>query len=82
VKKINDERGLFTIYPNVSKLRKLIVNRFNNKAAFAREIGVNRTTISKIITRERAGAKFFGGLIKYCERENLDYKEYIVLQSD
>lgn len=60
---------------------KLIKERFgNNKAEFARAIGVERSQVSQIVnTGKGAGAKFYGGLMAYCEREGLDYKDYIII---
>ena len=82
MKKINKVRSDI-IYPNISKLEELIRNYFNNnKSAFARRIGVDRTTISKIFSRQRAGSKFFGRLMQFCEEEDLNYRKYILLQSE
>ncbi|MBM7555744.1 helix-turn-helix domain-containing protein [Halanaerobacter jeridensis] len=53
----------------------------NNKAAFARKIGVSRTTVSKVIKRKKAGSKFFGGLMKLCDEKGLNYRDYIYLDS-
>jgi hypothetical protein len=65
-------------------VNQLIDERFNgNKAEFARAIGVERSQVSLIINTGRgAGAKFYGGLIAYCEREGLDYKNYIIITDD
>jgi hypothetical protein len=65
--------------PNIEKIKKLVGEKFNgNKSAFAREIGVDRAQISKILKSGNcAGAQFFGGLIMYCEKENLEFKDYI-----
>lgn len=59
----------------------MIKNYFgDNKAAFARKIGVSRTTISKVIRRKKAGSKFFGGLMKLCDEKGLNYRDYIFLE--
>lgn len=70
--------------PNTKALKKLIDEKFNgNKAAFAREIGVERAQVSKIVRYGTyAGAKFYGALIAYCERNGLDYRDYIIIKQD
>ncbi|WP_301178927.1 helix-turn-helix domain-containing protein [Orenia metallireducens] len=58
-------------------------NKFkNNKAELARELGVSRTTVSKAISRGKAGSKFFGGLMEYCEANNLNFRDYVLLSSE
>lgn len=68
--------------PNITAIEKLIDNKFNgNKAEFARVIGVERSQISKIINHGLGGGSlFFGGLLSYCEKEGLNFKEFIVLE--
>lgn len=67
--------------PNIESINQLINNRFGgNKAAFAKAIGVTRPQVSMILNGGKgAGAAFFGGLIAYCEKEGLDFKDYIFL---
>jgi len=48
----------------------------------ARELGVSRTTVSKAISRGKAGSKFFGGLMEYCEANNLNFRDYVLLSSE
>ncbi len=70
--------------PNISAIQKLIIEKFNgNKAEFARVIGVERSQISKIVNHgSGCGSRFFGGLILYCEREGLDFKDYVLIDSN
>jgi len=65
--------------PNISELQKLVDDKFGgNKSYFANAIGVNRGQVSKVLKDGTcAGSLFFGGLIVYCERENLDFKRFI-----
>lgn len=65
--------------PNIDSLKTLVNNKFNgNKAAFARAIGVDRAQVSKVLKNGTgAGSQFFGGLIAYCEKEKLQFKDYI-----
>lgn len=69
--------------PNIEKIKKLVDEKFKgNKAAFARIIGVDRAQVSKILKDGScAGAQFFGGLIVYCEKEKLKFKDYIFFKS-
>lgn len=69
---------------NIAKIEVLINEKFKgNKAAFARTIGVERSQISTLLNHGNCvGAKFYGGLIAYCEQNKLDFKEYIFLPSN
>ncbi|MGE5631591.1 MAG: hypothetical protein ACM3TR_10915 [Caulobacteraceae bacterium] len=52
-----------------------------NYNAFARELGLNVAHLYRTLNNpnSKAGAKFLGSLIDFCERKELDYKEYIFL---
>ena len=67
--------------PNVEKIKILIKERFcNDYRMMAKTIGVDTTTIYRIITkRTNGGTKFFSGLISYCETNELNYEDYIFL---
>ncbi|MBM7868865.1 hypothetical protein JOC70_000334 [Clostridium pascui] len=67
--------------PNVIKIEELLEKHFNgNKAAFAKAIGVERSQVSALINHgDRVGAKFYGGLIVYCDTHGLDFRNYIFL---
>lgn len=70
--------------PNISAIQSLINNRFSrNQSAFARELGVDRTQISRILKEGKgAGAGFYGKLMCYCKRTNLDFEDFIFLPHD
>lgn len=70
--------------PNITELQKLVDNKFGgNKSDFANAIGVNRGQVSKVLKDGNcAGSLFFGGLLAYCEKENLDFKEFIFQSGD
>lgn len=78
VKKINTKEVVL-MKPNVESLQNLIDSKFNgNKSAFAKTIGIERSHVSKVIsTGACAGATFFGALLDYCKRENLNFEDYI-----
>ena len=67
--------------PNIEKIKTLIKEQFcNDYRVMAKAIGVDTTTIYRVITkRTNGGTKFFSGLIKYCETNKLSYKDYIFL---
>lgn len=68
---------------NIEALEKLLDNKFNgNQTAFAEATGLERTHVNKVFKNKGkgAGALFCGAIIKYCEKNNLDYREYIFLQ--
>ena len=53
----------------------------NNQARMAKELGINRTHINRIITTKGkcAGAIVCGAIIKYCDKNKLDFRDYIFL---
>lgn len=67
--------------PNIDKIKELLEKHFNgNKAAFAKAIGIERSQISTLLNHGgTVGAKFYGGLIAYCDSHGLDFREYIFL---
>ncbi len=68
--------------PNVAAINELIAEDFQgNKSAFADALGVNRSQISVLINNggKGAGARFWGGLIKLCDRTGRDFRKYIFL---
>lgn len=70
--------------PNIERLQQLVDRKFNgNKSAFAQSIGIERSHVSRILKDgSGAGAMFFGGLMEYCEKEGLIFKDYIFLPED
>lgn len=68
---------------NVPAITKLIEDNFDgSKKKFAEAIGVERSFVSTVIhgNGKGAGAKFFGGVMRYCEKEGMDFKKYIFLR--
>lgn len=67
--------------PNIKRIQGLVDKKFNgNKSAFASAIGVDRAQVSKLLKDgSGAGAQFFGGLMAYCQKENLKFADYIFL---
>lgn len=67
--------------PNVVKIEELLEKHFDgNKAAFAKALGVERSQVSALLNHgDSVGAKFYGGLIAYCDTHSLDFRDYIFL---
>lgn len=66
---------------NIGALEKLLRDKFNNnQTIFAQEMGIDRTHVNKVFKNngKGAGAMFCGAIIKYCNDNNLDYREYII----
>lgn len=67
---------------NIIKLEELLNNKFfGNKSLMAKVMGIETSHINKVINKKGkgAGAKFCGAIMKYCEENNLNYKEFIFL---
>ncbi|MCX7903243.1 MAG: hypothetical protein N2486_01920 [Caloramator sp.] len=67
--------------PNTKKLNELVEQKFNgNKALFAKTLGIKRSQVSMVLNHGNCvGAKFYGALFAYCEKEGLNFKDYIFL---
>lgn len=68
---------------NVMAVNKLIELKFNNnQTLFAKKINADRTHLNRVLRANGngAGAVICGGIIKYCEDNNLNYKDYIFLE--
>lgn len=67
---------------NIDKVKELIFKNFrNNKSFFADEIGVDRAYLSTILNGngKEDSPKVCNGIINYCKKNNIDYKQYIFL---
>ena len=67
---------------NIPNLNKLIKEKFRgNRTFFAETIEINRSYLNQILNNkiENNSSKICNAIIKYCEKNNLDYKEYIFL---
>lgn len=68
---------------NAKAVNELIKIKFNNnQTLFANEINVDRTHLNRVLKANGngGGAVICGGIIKYCEDNNLNYKDYIFLE--
>lgn len=67
---------------NIEATRQLIKEKYrNNKAWFAEELGVDRGYFSQILNEKCASTskKVCDSMIIYCQKNNLNYLEYIFL---
>lgn len=67
---------------NIEKIKELIKKKYrNNIAFFADEIGAERSYFTRILGGKvkSDSALICNKIIVYCEKENLDYKDYIFL---
>lgn len=65
----------------IEELKKLLKESFdNNQTLFAQTLGIDRTHVNKVFKNNGrgAGAMFCGAVIKYCNDNKLDYKNYII----
>lgn len=70
--------------PNIKEIINIVNQKFNgNKSLFAKEIGVERSQISRILKDGTgAGAQFFGGLMSWCEKEGVNFRNLIFLPNN
>jgi hypothetical protein len=83
VKKKHTEERSDYMEAIIEKVKELVREKFHdNISYFAKDVGLGREYVSSILNG-RAGPdspKFCNAVIAYCERNNLDYKEYISLK--
>lgn len=64
----------------IEKVRELVRNKFHdNISYFAKDIGLGREYASSILNGRTSpdSPKFCNAIITYCEKNNLNYKDYI-----
>ena len=67
---------------NISNLNKLIKEKFRgNQTFFAETIEIDRSYLNQILHNkiDNNSYKICNAIIKYCEKNNLNYKDYIFL---
>ncbi len=67
---------------NIGALNILLREKFDgNQAEMARTFGLSKYQLNIIFKNngKGAGKKVMGAIIKYCERNNYNYKDYIFL---
>lgn len=67
---------------NISNLNKLIKERFRgNQTFFAETADIDRSYLNQILNNkvDNNSSKICNAIIRYCEKNNLNYKEYIFL---
>ena len=67
---------------NVDMVNEIVKKRYrNNKTWFAEELGLETSYVNQILNKKvrNDGPKFIKHFIKYCEKNNINPKEYIFL---
>lgn len=67
---------------NIRKIILLLKDVFgDNVTQMAKTLGVSRSHLNKVIKNEGkgAGSTICGAIIKYCEKNGLDFHDYIFL---
>jgi hypothetical protein len=68
---------------NIEAINQLIKDKFrNNKSFFADEIKVDNGYLSGVLNEKKTSYsnKVCNAVIVYCEKNNLNYKDYIFLE--
>jgi hypothetical protein len=76
------------MYVNKKKLRELMILKTGNLKyingnyhRFAKQLGVDVAQLHRVMNHpaHNAGPKFLSKLVRYCQKEKLDFQEYIFL---
>ena len=67
---------------NIQKLQELIKEKYRgNQTFFAEDANIDRSYLNQLLNGKitNNSPKVCNAIINYCEKNNLDYKEYIFL---
>lgn len=69
------------MYLDKEKVKTLMREKAdNNYHEFARQLGVDVAQVYRVLNKgSKAGPKFLGRLMRYCQNNGLDFKYYIFL---
>ena len=68
---------------NLEKTKRLLEERGWSEVMFARKLNLDYSYVYRVLRGQRGvGKKFLKGLLRLCERENLNFKEFIFLDDD
>lgn len=68
---------------NVSSLSNLIEQKYRgNQSFFAEDAGIDRSYLNQLLNGkiDSDSPKICNNIIRYCEKNNLNYKDYIFLE--
>lgn len=66
---------------NLEKTQNLLEERGWSEVMFARKLNLDYSYVYRVLRGQRGvGKKFLKGLLKLCERESLNFKEFIFLE--
>ncbi|AZR72508.1 hypothetical protein BBF96_03390 [Anoxybacter fermentans] len=64
---------------NIEKIKTHMRDRRLGESQMAREIGIDYSYFYRILRGQRGlGIKALSGLIEYCEKNNLNWKDFVV----
>lgn len=67
---------------NIGAIKTLLREKFNNnQAEMAKAFNINRHQLNMILNHKgkNAGKKVIGAIIKYCDTNNYNFRDYIFL---
>ena len=69
------------MFLNKEKVRELMQKKAKgNYHEFARQLNLDVAQVHRVLnTTAKAGPKFLGSLMKYCQENGLDFKQFIFL---
>lgn len=70
------------MYLNKERVRALMDEKAEgNYHEFARQLDLDVAHVHRVLNaNSKAGAKFFGKLMRYCQKNGLDFQHYIFLE--
>lgn len=65
---------------DIKSAKKLLEERGWSEVMFARKLGLDYSYVYRVMRGDRGvGKKFLTGLMKLCEKEGLNFRDYIIL---
>ncbi len=67
---------------NMGAFKTLLREKFNNnQSEMSKSLGINRHQLNMILTHngKNAGKKVIGAIIRYCDTNNYNFRDYIFL---
>lgn len=65
---------------NKERTEKFLHDRGWSEVIFARMLDLDYSYVYRVMRGERGvGKKFIGGLMRLCEKEGLDFKDFVIL---
>lgn len=79
----NPQDGVVPMVLDYDALHSLIESRGWTEVRLAKRMGLNYSYLFRVLRKERGiGKKFIAGLMKICEEEGLEFKDFISLETE